>query len=67
MFQATKASDHVYVCLVYRLSLSMIFPLYFGTVPTVLVFFIVHIIPCLTRKVHYCALYGSVYLPIDLH
>ena len=68
-FQARKASGHVYVCLRYQLyiSLSTICPLDYGTVPTVLVCFVFHIISCLARKVHYCALYGSFYLPIDLH
>jgi len=66
LFQARKSSGHIYVCLVYRLSLCD-FSIGFWNCSDSVIFFVFHFIPLLARKVHYCALYSSGYLRIDLH
>ena len=66
LFQARKSSGHIYECLLYRLSLCDI-SIGFLNCSDSVIFVVFHFLPLLERKEHYCALYSSSYLQIDLH
>jgi len=63
LHQARQSSGHIYVCLVYRLSLCD-FSIEFWNSCDSVIFFVFHFIPLLS---HYCTLYSSSYSPSDLH
>jgi hypothetical protein len=53
LFQARKSSGHIYVCLVYQLSLWD-FSIGFWNCSDSVIFVVFYFIPLLAHKVHYC-------------